>query len=68
MPTPKKTPPNQTGADTPKQSAKWNVFRNILDYARAMRTAPTISPDEAAEWVALEQEFTLRADETKNAA
>lgn len=58
-------PPKKT---KPAQSAKWNVLRNVLDYVRAMRTAHTISADEAAEWVTLEQEFTKRADESKDEA
>ena len=57
---------NETPAEP--TSARWHVFKNLLNYVRAMRTASVISPDEAAEWVALEQEFTTRCDEIKNAA
>ena len=50
----------------PKERHKLSA--EVLDYVRAMRTAPAISADEAAEWVALEQEFTTRSDEIKSAA
>jgi hypothetical protein len=40
--------------------SKTHVYTSVLDYIRAMRTAPALSPDEALEWVKLEQEFTKR--------
>lgn len=43
--------------------AKFKVIKALLDFIRAMRTAPSIEPDEAMEWVTLEQEFTQRSNE-----
>ena len=43
--------------------AKFKVIKALLDFIRAMRTAPSIEPNEALEWVTLEQEFTQRSNE-----
>lgn len=48
----------------PEKHPRVHVYESVLDYIRALRTSPTMNPDEALEWVTLEQEFTYRiADE-----
>jgi hypothetical protein len=42
------------------------VYRVLLDFLSAMRTAPAMTADEAIEWARLEQEFTNRTQDTHN--
>lgn len=71
MPTPQ-TPLEATETPKPSQNPhektpRVHVYASVLDYIRALRTSPTMNPDEALEWVTLEQEFTNRiADEKEN--
>lgn len=56
----------KTPTPAPAKPAKLRVSENLLAYIKAMRTASAIGPDEAAEWVALEQEFTARSNGAKS--
>jgi hypothetical protein len=41
-------------------SPRSRVLSGVLDFLRAMRTAPCTAADEAMEWATLEKEFGTR--------
>lgn len=45
----------------------WNVFHSVLDYIKAMTSAPSVDPEEREEWLKLKNEFSTRCDNEKKA-
>ncbi len=67
MPTLRAEHPPYTCRPKPTRPAKRSVFRKILDYFHAMRTACAVTPAEAVEWFTLEDSPT-RTYELEQAA
>lgn len=47
-------------AEKPKLSPRAYALDVMLDYARAMRTSPNLSPQESIEFAEIEQELSVR--------